>query len=194
MHHQTPVTCTHGIQSFHTLKNCLQTVGGNTIFKYTNFFVATVWKWFFSSKGGCPQYSCPYNECTSHWCLVMNFWLKVCILKSHQRCSAGYWEITIKPFIRRGWPNTFVHIVCIYCIYIYIFFLGPLFCHPVHAAVAYNYSDRCWEIYRLCVKPVQSSLTQYWLLRQFVWMLKVTCLLLYSFSLLRNCSYMYSYA
>ncbi len=33
---------------------------------------------FFSSKEGVSQYFCPYNECTSHWCLVMNFWLKVC--------------------------------------------------------------------------------------------------------------------
>ncbi len=43
----------------------------------------------FSSKKGCPEYFCPYDECTSHWCLVMSFWLKVCILKSHQKCLAG---------------------------------------------------------------------------------------------------------
>ncbi len=92
------------------------------------------------------------------------------------------WEITIKPFIRRGWPNTFVHIVCIY---IYIFFLGPLFCHPVHAAVAYNYSDRCWEIYQALCKASSIQSDTILTVRQFVWMLKVTCLLLYSFSLLR---------
>ncbi len=28
-------------------------------------------------KKGVSQYFCPYNECTSHWCLVMNDWLKV---------------------------------------------------------------------------------------------------------------------
>jgi len=33
----------------------------------------------FSSKEGVCQYFCPYNECTSHWCLVIHFWLKVCI-------------------------------------------------------------------------------------------------------------------
>ncbi len=44
IHHQTPMT--HGIQSFHTLRNSCNR-GGNTIFKYTNYvsiFVATVWK------------------------------------------------------------------------------------------------------------------------------------------------------
>ncbi len=27
-------------------------------------------------KKGVSQYFCPYNERTSHWCLVMSFWLK----------------------------------------------------------------------------------------------------------------------
>ncbi len=31
-HHQTSMTCTYGIQSFHTLQNCCNR-GGNTIFK-----------------------------------------------------------------------------------------------------------------------------------------------------------------
>ncbi len=30
---------------------------------------------FFSSKEGGCQYFCPYSVCTSHWCLVMSFWL-----------------------------------------------------------------------------------------------------------------------
>ncbi len=34
---------------------------------------------FFFSKEGVSQYFYPFNECTSHWCLVMSFWLKVCI-------------------------------------------------------------------------------------------------------------------
>ncbi|KAK2876594.1 hypothetical protein Q8A67_020690 [Cirrhinus molitorella] len=53
---------------------------------------------------------------------------------------------------------------------------GSMFCHPAHAAVTYNYSDRCWEIYQaLCkVNSIQSdpALT----VRQFVWMLKDLCL------------------
>ncbi len=51
------------VQSFHTLQNCCKR-GGNTIFKYIHFFIATVWKCFFSSK----QYFCAYNECTSQTC------------------------------------------------------------------------------------------------------------------------------
>ncbi len=70
------------VQSFYTLQNCCNR-DGNTFFKYMNYvsiFVATVWKrLFLFSKEGVSQYLCPYNECTSHWCLVMNFWLTVCI-------------------------------------------------------------------------------------------------------------------
>ncbi len=45
---------------------------------------------FFSLlKKGVSQYFCPYNECTSHWCLVMNYLAQGLHLKSHQRCSAG---------------------------------------------------------------------------------------------------------
>ncbi len=39
---------------------------------------------FFSSKEGGVQLLCPYIECTSHWCLVLSFWLKACI-ESHTR-------------------------------------------------------------------------------------------------------------
>ncbi len=78
--HSSPNTNDIWVQSFIKLqKYCNR--GGNAIFKYMNYvsiFVATAWKCLFSSKEG-DQYFCPYNECTSHWCLVMNFWLKVCI-------------------------------------------------------------------------------------------------------------------
>ncbi|XP_073774003.1 radial spoke head 10 homolog B isoform X1 [Danio rerio] len=48
---------------------------------------------------------------------------------------------------------------------------GHLFCHPVHAAVALNYSDKCWEIYQaLC--EAHSVFT----VRQLVLMLKDLCL------------------
>ncbi len=47
-------------------------------------FVATDLEVHFSVlKKGC-QYFCLYSVCTSHWCLVMSFWLKVCIY-SHTR-------------------------------------------------------------------------------------------------------------
>ncbi len=44
---------------------------------YVSILVATVWKCLFLSL---YQYFCQYNECTSHWCLVMSFWLKVSIV------------------------------------------------------------------------------------------------------------------
>ncbi len=44
-----------------------------------------IWKCIFSVlKKGVSQYFCLYSVCTSHWCLVMSFWLKVCIY-SHTR-------------------------------------------------------------------------------------------------------------
>ncbi len=70
IHYQTPMTCTYG-KSFHTLQNCCNR-GGNNIFKYTNYvsiFVATVP--FSLLKKELSPYFCPYNECTSHWCLVI---------------------------------------------------------------------------------------------------------------------------
>ncbi len=61
---------------------------GNTIFKYMNYVsivVATDLEVHFSVlKKGVSQYFCLYSVCTSHWCLVMSFWLKVCIY-SHTR-------------------------------------------------------------------------------------------------------------
>ncbi len=57
-------------------------------FKYMNYVpivVATVLEVHFSVlKKGASQYFCLYSVCTSHWCLVMSFWLKVCIY-SHTR-------------------------------------------------------------------------------------------------------------
>ncbi|XP_026132642.1 radial spoke head 10 homolog B isoform X1 [Carassius auratus] len=53
---------------------------------------------------------------------------------------------------------------------------GPLFCHPVHAAVAYNYSNRCWEIYKAMCKASSIQSGTILTVRQFVWMLKDLCL------------------
>ncbi len=39
-------------------------------------------------KKGVSQYFCPYNECTSHWCLD-EFLAQGLHLKSHQKCSPG---------------------------------------------------------------------------------------------------------
>ncbi len=56
--------------------------------KYMNYVpivVATDLEVHFSVlKKGVYQYFCLYSVCTSHWCLVMSFWLKVCIY-SHTR-------------------------------------------------------------------------------------------------------------
>ncbi len=45
---------------------------------------------FFCSKEGVSQYFCPYSVCTSHWCLVMSFWLKVWIFKVTPKVY--YWD------------------------------------------------------------------------------------------------------
>ncbi len=86
-HHQTPMTCTYGFSHFRHFQNCCNR-DGNTIFKYMNYVpivVATDLEVHFSVlKKGVSQYFCLYSVCTSHWCLVMSFWLKVCIY-SHTR-------------------------------------------------------------------------------------------------------------
>ncbi len=73
------------VQSFHTLQNCCNR-GGNTILS-TWIIFPSLFPQFGSAfsllKKGVCQFFCPYNECTSHSCLVMSFWLKICI------CSAG---------------------------------------------------------------------------------------------------------
>ncbi len=72
---------------FRHFQNCCNR-DGNTIFKYMNYVpivVATDLEVHFSVlKKGVSQYFCLYSVCTSHWCLVMSFWLKVCIY-SHTR-------------------------------------------------------------------------------------------------------------
>ncbi len=83
-HHQTPMTCTYGFSHFRHLQNCCNR-DENTIFKYMNYVpivVATDLEVHFSVlKKGMSQYFCLYSVCTSHWCLVMSFWLKVCIYR-----------------------------------------------------------------------------------------------------------------
>ncbi len=81
------MTCTYGYSHFRHFQNCCNR-DGNTFFKYMNYVpivVATDLEVHFSVlKKGVSQYICLYSVCTSHWCLVMSFWLKVCIY-SHTR-------------------------------------------------------------------------------------------------------------
>ncbi len=72
-----------------TSKTVATEIDGNTIFKdmhYVSIFAATVLEVPFSVlKKGCPNtFVHIYSVSTSHWCLVMSFWLKVCIY-SHTR-------------------------------------------------------------------------------------------------------------
>ncbi len=84
-HHQTPMTCTYTIdKSIGTppsleQKNALQICGndGNIIHVFKNCISISVATVLEVSKMTVPI-------CTSHWCLVMSFWLKVCIY-SHTR-------------------------------------------------------------------------------------------------------------
>ncbi len=84
---KTIMTCTYGYSHFRHFQNCCKR-DGNTIFKYMNYVpivVATDLEVHFSVlKKRVSQYFCLYSVCTSHWCLVMSFWLKVCIY-SHTR-------------------------------------------------------------------------------------------------------------
>ncbi len=75
-HHQTPMTCTYGYSHFRHFQNCCNR-DGNTIFKYMNCISISVATVLEVSK-------MTVSICTSHWCLVMSFWLKVCIY-SHTR-------------------------------------------------------------------------------------------------------------
>ncbi len=81
------MTCTYVFSHFRHFQNCCNR-DGNKIFKYMNYVpivVATDLEVHFSVlKKGVSQYFCLYSVCTSHWCLVMSFWLKVCIY-SHTR-------------------------------------------------------------------------------------------------------------
>ncbi|XP_051967966.1 radial spoke head 10 homolog B isoform X2 [Xyrauchen texanus] len=49
---------------------------------------------------------------------------------------------------------------------------GPLFCHPVHAAVACNYTDRCWDIYQALCNANTFHPGQSLTVRHFIWMFK----------------------
>ncbi len=80
IHHQTPMTCTYGYSHFIHFKTVATEVEIqflSTLIMFPSllplfgsaFFLLTL----------VSQYFCPYNECTSHWCLVIHFWLKVCI-------------------------------------------------------------------------------------------------------------------
>ncbi len=72
-HHQTPMTCTYGYSHFIHFKTteveieCL----------ITRIMFPSLLPQFGSAfsllKKGVSQYFCPYNECTSRWCLVMSF-------------------------------------------------------------------------------------------------------------------------
>ncbi len=57
----------------------------NTWIMFVPIVVATDLEVHFSVlKKRVSQHFCLYSVCTSHWCLVMSFWLKVCIC-SHTR-------------------------------------------------------------------------------------------------------------
>ncbi len=88
-HHQTPMNFTYAwVQSFHTLQNCCNR-GGNTIFNYMDFFVATVWKCLFSLlKKGCVPVFC---HIMMYKLLVFGdeFLAQGLYLKSHQKELAG---------------------------------------------------------------------------------------------------------
>ncbi len=117
-HHQTPMTCTYGIQSFHTLQNCCNR-GRNIFFSVHEFFCCHSLEVPFSLlKKGC-QYFCPYSKCTSHWCSVMSFWLKVCIYSvslkiffSSKCCSAAHDYCTMNEQCARSCSHSYrwVHI------------------------------------------------------------------------------------
>ncbi len=79
-HHQTEEV--RKFSHFRHFQNCCNR-DGNTIFKYMNYVpivIATDLEVHFSVlKKGVSQHFCLYSVCTSRWCLVMSFWLKVCI-------------------------------------------------------------------------------------------------------------------
>ncbi len=65
------MTWTYGCRHF----ICFKTVATEVeikCFKYIHFFVASLEVPFSLLKKGVSQFFCPYNECTSHWCLVMS--------------------------------------------------------------------------------------------------------------------------
>ncbi len=66
------------VQSSRHFQNCCNRRWN--LFFSVSIIVATVLEVPFSVlKMGVSQYFCPCSVCTSHWCLEMSFWLKVCI-------------------------------------------------------------------------------------------------------------------
>ncbi len=83
LHHQIPMTCTYGYSHFIHFKTAATEVD----IQFLSTLISLLPQFgsaFSLLKKGMFQYFCPYKECTSHWCLVIHFWLKVCI-KSHTR-------------------------------------------------------------------------------------------------------------
>ncbi len=108
------MTCTYGFSHFRHFQNCCNR-DGNTIFKYINYVpivVATDLEVHFSVlKNGVSQYFCLYSVCTSHWCLVMSFWLNVkwlniwctrCIYKTALKLSIFCIAIVYFPLLHQG--------------------------------------------------------------------------------------------
>ncbi len=93
------MTCTYGFSHFRHFQNCCNR-DGNTIFKYMNYvsiLVATDLEVHFSVlKKGVSQYFCLYSVCTSHWYLVMSFWLSWAVCLGSLSC----WKVNLRPSLR----------------------------------------------------------------------------------------------
>ncbi len=103
-HYQTPVTCTYGYSHFIHFK----TVATEVEIYFLSTWISLLPQFgsaFSLLKKGVSQYFCPYNECTSNWCLVMNFWLKVqdykCLNVTFDQFN-GCWTKVLIPY----WPQT----------------------------------------------------------------------------------------
>ncbi len=66
-------------------------------------------------KKGVSQYFCLYSVCTSHWCLVMSFWLKVCIYSHTRGFKLGLGLGLCRPvkFFHTDWINHFLFEPCL---------------------------------------------------------------------------------
>ncbi len=87
IHHQTPMT--YGYSHFIHFKTVAKEVEHSSTWIVFPSLLPQFGSAFSLLKKGVSQYLCPYNECTSHWCLVMNFLAQGLYLKSHQKSSAG---------------------------------------------------------------------------------------------------------
>ncbi len=76
-HHQTPMTYSYGYSHFIHFKTVATEVEIQFLSTWIMFpsLLPQFGSALFSSKEGASQYFCPYNECTSHWCLV-SFWIR----------------------------------------------------------------------------------------------------------------------